>query len=45
MNKVNKLLKALNFSLDFEKDSWTQERWFISNNKKWIANILPYELC
>lgn len=44
MNKVNKLLKSLGYDTKLSIDNWTIEHQFISGMKKWIADILPYEL-
>ena len=44
MNYVNKLLKALKENTKIENDIWTIKHQITSNNKKWIANILPCEL-
>ena len=44
MNTVNKLLSALNEKPELSLDDWSLERMFVSGNKKWIANITPYEL-
>lgn len=44
MNKVNKLLYALNENINLKVDNWTIEHQFVSGMRKWIANIVPYEL-
>ena len=44
MNMINKLLKALNKDTNLSQDSFTESHKYISGMKKWIANILPYEL-
>lgn len=44
MNTVNKLLKALGHNTILHYDKWTQTHKFVSGKKKWIANILPYQL-
>lgn len=44
MNYVNKLLNAMNEKTKIKNDTWTIEHQITSNNKKWIANILPSEL-
>ena len=44
MNKVNKLLKALNLDIKLKPDNWTIEHQFASGMRKWVANIVPYEL-
>ena len=44
MNTVNKFLEALNKDTKLSKDIWTIEHQFSSGMKKWIANILPFEL-
>ena len=44
MNKVNKLLQASFENINLEIDKWTIEHQFISGMKKWVANIVPYEL-
>ncbi len=44
MNKVNKLLLALNENTTLTLDNWTIERQFVTGMRKWIANILPFEL-
>ena len=43
-NTVNKLLSALSNTTQLSPDNWTYEHLFQSGIKKWIANILPYEL-
>ena len=43
-NLVNKLLKALNENTDLNQDKWIKEHLIISDKKKWVANILPFEL-
>ncbi len=44
MNEVNELLLALGESTKLEHDKWTLEHIYSSGNKKWVANILPYQL-
>ena len=44
MNKVNKLLKALNEDILLSEDRWTKEHQFVSGMRKWVANIVPVEL-
>ena len=44
MNSVNKLLQALGHNTILHYDKWTKEHEFTSGRKKWIGNILPYEL-
>ncbi|MCD8378550.1 MAG: hypothetical protein LUB59_07170 [Candidatus Gastranaerophilales bacterium] len=44
MNVVNKLLTALGHSTNLHYDKWADCRKYVSGHKKWIANILPYEL-
>ena len=44
MNKVNRLLHALNENTDLVPDKWTSEHEYISGMKKWVANIVPAEL-
>lgn len=44
MNTINKLLLALNATPKLTLDKWTIEHQFISEMKKWIANIVPSEL-
>ena len=44
MSNVNKLLNALNENTILNLDEWSIKHQFISGAKKWIANILPYEL-
>lgn len=44
MNKVNKLLKALNQNTHLRPDDWTIKHQFVSGMRKWIANIVPFEL-
>ena len=44
MNYVNKLLNAFNYDTELNPDTWTYEHLYQSGIKKWIANILPYEL-
>ena len=43
-NSVNKLLKALNENTELSQDKWIKEHLIISDKKKWVANILPFEL-
>lgn len=44
MNTVNKLLKALNEKTNLKIDKWTLEHQFESENRKWVANIVPVDL-
>ena len=44
MNKVNKLLEALNEDIKLSIDDWSLEHQFVSGMRKWIANIVPSEL-
>ena len=44
MNMINKLLKALDENTTLSRDNFTESYKYISGMKKWIANILPYEL-
>ena len=44
MNIVNKLLKALNETIDLKPDKWTNEHQFVSGMRKWVADIVPVEL-
>ncbi len=44
MNTVNKLLKALGHNTILHFDKWTENHAIIAGKKKWIANILPYQL-
>jgi len=44
MNEVNQLLTALRFDLTLQKDDWTLNHIYTSGNKKWVANIVPFEL-
>lgn len=44
MNEVNKLLIALGENIELKPDEWTMQHMTISQNKKWIANIVPCEL-
>lgn len=44
MNEVNKLLMALGENVELQPDEWTKQHMIISQNKKWIANIVPCEL-
>ena len=44
MNVVNELLKALNENIVLSEDEWTKENCVVSGNKKWIANIVPFDL-
>ena len=44
MNVINKLLKALNESINLTPDEWTIEHQFVSGMKKWVANVTPVEL-
>ncbi len=44
MNTVNKLLKAYNKDITLKPNEWTIKHQYISGMKKWIANIVPYEL-
>lgn len=43
-NYVNKLLIALNEDIDLKPDEWCKERLITSGMKKWVGNILPFEL-
>ena len=47
-NCTNKLLEAFGEDIKLSKDIWTQERTYYSigcyKSKKWIADIIPYEL-
>ena len=44
MNTVNKLLQTYGHNTILHFDKWADEHKFVSGSKKWIANILPYEL-
>ena len=44
MNKVNRLLQALNENTNLVPDKWTKEHEYIAGMKKWVANIVPAEL-
>lgn len=44
MNSVNKLLIGLGEDIKLLEDNWTKEHYIQSGNKKWIYNILPFEL-
>lgn len=44
MNTVNKLLTALGHNTTLHFDNWTKKHEITAGNKKWIANILPYQL-
>ncbi len=44
MNTVNKLLTTFGFNTKLCKDSWILEHQFSSDMRKWVANIVPYEL-
>ena len=44
MNSVNKLLLAYKEKIELTKDDWTIENQTVSQMKKWIANIIPYDL-
>ena len=47
-NLVNKLLKINGKSVTLQKDLWSKKHYYQgignSSNKKWISNVLPYEL-
>ena len=43
-NSVNKLLEALGESVELSPDNWINEHLFVSQNKKWVGNIIPVEL-
>ena len=43
-NVVNKLLAALGENINLEPDRWSIDHLYASGFKKWIGNILPYEL-
>ena len=47
-NPCEKLLKALGQNPEFKPDEWTEEKMFrglgSAHRKKWIGNILPFEL-
>ncbi len=43
-NSVNKLLNALGEDTVLTPDKWTIEHQISAGNKRWIYNILPYEL-
>lgn len=43
-NFVNKLITALDETIQLQKDKWILNHIFSSGNKKWAANILPAEL-
>ena len=44
MNRVNNLLKALNYDIQLTLDNFTINHQFVSGMKKWIGNIVPSEL-
>lgn len=44
MNKVNKMLMKIDGNINLTNDIWTEERLFSSGKRKWVANILPFEL-
>ncbi|MBR1461518.1 hypothetical protein IJ596_07825 [bacterium] len=44
MNYVNKLLKACGYDTTLHEDEWTRKHLYASGIKKWIANIIPYEV-
>ncbi|MBR1617229.1 hypothetical protein IJ670_03675, partial [bacterium] len=44
MNYVNKLLSALGYDTKLSLDDWTIKHQFVFDTRKWIANIVPYEL-
>lgn len=44
MNRVNKLLTALGHNTTLHFDNWTKKHEITAGNKKWIANMLPYQL-
>lgn len=44
MNEVNLLLNALYESTKLKKDTWHKKYLTISKFKKWLSNILPFEL-
>ena len=44
MNEVNELLKALDEKIELTPDKWTLDHIYSSGSKKWVANILPFEL-
>ena len=41
---VNKLLNAYGHNTVLHFDKWTDNHKYITGHKKWLANILPYEL-
>lgn len=43
-NKVNKLLKSLKEKTDIKLDNWTIEHQYVAGMRKWISNIVPYDL-
>ena len=44
MNKVNKLLISLGEDINLTPDDWSKKKQYHAGARKWIANILPYEL-
>lgn len=48
MNSVNKLLEAYSFNTTLHYDKWSEKHCYNARHdgylKKWISNILPYEL-
>jgi len=44
MNVINKLLKAYNEDIELNFDKWSDKHKYTAGNKKWIANIVPFEL-
>ena len=43
-NSVNKLLEALDENINLTPDNWVKEHLIIADKKKWVSNILPFEL-
>lgn len=44
MNSVNKLLVALGYDIKLNPDDWSEKNQYVSGMRKWIANIVPYDL-
>ena len=44
MNTIDKLLEAYGHNTHLHYDKWSQNHEYVSGKKKWLANILPYEL-
>lgn len=44
MNIVNKLLISLGENTNLQPDIWTKEHQLVSGMRKWIGNIVPFDL-